>query len=69
MNIEQVNLKLEEAYVMAKHSDAVRQGKRIRKLAKLWDCSTQEASKTIARVADVIAYGKAIERDEKEDTK
>ena len=61
--IEQINLELEEAYVMAKHDDAIRQGERIRKLAKLWGCDTKEASKTIARIADVIAYGKAIKQD------
>ena len=63
--IEQVNLELEQAYVMAKRDDAIRQGERIRKLSELWGCSLQEASKTVARMADVIAYGEAIEREEK----
>ena len=53
--IEQVNLELEQAYVMAKRDDAIRQGERIQKLSELWGCSLQEASKTVARMADVIA--------------
>ena len=63
--IEQVNLELEQAYVMAKHDDAIRQGERIRKLSELWGCSLKEASKTVSRMASDIAYGKAIGREEK----
>ena len=62
--IELINLELEEAYAMAKHEDAIRQGERIRKLAKLWDCNTKEASKTIARMVDVQAYATACKAED-----
>ena len=62
--IERINLELEEAYVMAKREDAIRQGERIRKLAKLWGCDTKEASKTIARMIDVQAYATACKAED-----
>ena len=62
--IEQINLELEEAYAMAKHEDAIRQGERIRKLAKLWGCHTKEPTKTIARIVDVQAYATACKTED-----
>jgi len=67
--IQDVNLKLELAYVRAKYEADQKQGEQIRrlqKIAKLWDCSVDEAKATIKRIASVIAYCDAIKREDSE---
>ena len=46
------------------HVTQIRQSERIEKLAKLWGCSTREASKTIARMAAVQAYATACKAED-----
>ena len=46
------------------HVTQISQSERIEKLAKLWGCSTREASKTIARIAAVQAYATACKAED-----
>ena len=60
--LEEVNLKLEESSVMAKRDYAIRQGERIKKAAKYWECSTSEAKDILRRLDETFAYARALKK-------